>query len=112
MSGDKGMEKSSEAESNPPGTSVPPEVSRAVFLSCASHDADTANSICQYLESHGVSCWLAPRDVTPGSQYADESVGAINDASLSADDRRGWIAGALAAALAAGSPSRLMLLVR
>jgi len=54
--------------------------SRSVFLSYASHDADTANSVCQFLESHGVSCWLAPRDVKPGAQYADAIVRAINEA--------------------------------
>ena len=35
---------------------------------------------CQYLESHGVSCWLAPRDVRPGTEYADAIVAAINEA--------------------------------
>ncbi len=54
--------------------------SRSVFLSYAAHDAETANSICQFLESQGVSCWLAPRDVRPGTEYADAIVGAINDA--------------------------------
>jgi len=50
-----------------------------VFVSYASQDAAVANSIVQSLEQHGIKCWIAPRDVTPGSQYADEIVGAIND---------------------------------
>jgi len=54
--------------------------SRSVFLSYASHDAGTANTICQFLESYGLSCWLAPRDVQPGTEYADAIVGAINEA--------------------------------
>ena len=54
--------------------------SRSVFLSYASHDAETANKVCQSLEAHGISCWLAPRDVKPGTQYADAIVRAINDA--------------------------------
>ncbi len=62
------------------GESPPLGVAGAVFLSYASHDADTANSICQYLESHGVSCWLAPRNVRPGTVYADAIVRAINEA--------------------------------
>jgi TolB-like protein len=75
-----GMEKSSEAESDLSGTSTPAAASRSVFLSYASHDADTAQAVCQFLESHGVSCWMAPRDVKPGTPYADAIVRAINEA--------------------------------
>lgn len=53
---------------------------RAVFLSYASMDADVAGSICQFLESHGVSCWMAPRDVAPGALYADAIIRGINNA--------------------------------
>ena len=53
-----------------------------VFVSYASQDAAVANSVVESLESHGLKCWIAPRDVTPGSQYADEIVGAINDAKV------------------------------
>ncbi len=53
-----------------------------VFVSYASADASIANSIVENLEKQGVKCWLAPRDVTPGSQYADEIVGAINYAKI------------------------------
>jgi TIR domain len=80
MSGGEGMEKSSEAEAGPPGESAP-ITSRSVFLSYASHDAGTANSVCQFLESHGLSCWMAPRDVKPGTVYAEAIVRAINDAN-------------------------------
>jgi adenylate cyclase len=62
------------------GDSPPAGASRSVFLSYASHDADTANSICQFLENHGLSCWVAPRDVRPGTEYADAIVAAINEA--------------------------------
>src|ERR1035441_1992800 len=79
MAEDKGIRESSEAESVPPSESAP-ITSRSVFLSYASHDADTANSICQFLESHGLSCWVAPRDVRPGTEYADAIVAAINEA--------------------------------
>src|SRR5450631_3153674 len=80
MPGDEGVEKSSEMGSDPSGTSAPAAAFRSVFLSYASHDAGTANSVCQYLESHGSSCWLAPRDVRPGTEYADAIVAAINEA--------------------------------
>jgi TolB-like protein/Flp pilus assembly protein TadD len=51
-----------------------------VFISYASQDAAVANSIVENLEQHGLSCWLAPRDVKPGAQYADAIVEAINEA--------------------------------
>src|ERR1700685_1762328 len=53
-----------------------------VFVSYASQDASVANSIVENLERHGIKWWIAPRDVTPGSQYVDEIVGAINDARV------------------------------
>jgi TolB-like protein/tetratricopeptide (TPR) repeat protein len=53
-----------------------------VFVSYASQDVAIANSVVESLEKNGIRCWIAPRDVTPGSQYADEIVGAINDAKV------------------------------
>jgi TolB-like protein len=53
-----------------------------VFVSYASQDAAVANSIVENLEQHGIKCWIAPRDVTPGSKYADEIVEAINNAKV------------------------------
>jgi TolB-like protein/Tfp pilus assembly protein PilF len=50
------------------------------FVSYASQDAAVANSIVESLESRGVKCWMAPRDVKPGAQYADAIVRAINEA--------------------------------
>jgi TolB-like protein len=76
MAVDEGVGKSSEAEHQPSGVPAP------VFISYASQDAAAANSLVENLEQHGIKCWIAPRDVTPGSQYADEIVGAINDAKV------------------------------
>jgi TolB-like protein/Flp pilus assembly protein TadD len=55
---------------------------RDVFVSYASQDVAVADAIVATLEKSGSKCWIAPRDVTPGSQYADEIVGAINDAKI------------------------------
>jgi TolB-like protein/tetratricopeptide (TPR) repeat protein len=55
-------------------------LSHDVFVSYASHDAAVANSIVESLEAHGLKCWMAPRDVKPGAQYADAIVRAINEA--------------------------------
>ena len=54
----------------------------AVFISYASRDAAVANTIVKSLEQHGFKCWIAPRDVLPGTLYANEIVRAINDAIL------------------------------
>jgi adenylate cyclase len=79
MSGDKGVEGTSESVAQPPaGVAVG---ARIVFVSYASPDAEVAKQICQFLESHGVSCWMAPRDVKPGAVYADAIVRAINEAN-------------------------------
>ena len=51
-----------------------------VFISYASQDVAVANTIVQNLETHGVKCWIAPRDVTPGSHYADGIMSAISGA--------------------------------
>jgi TolB-like protein len=55
---------------------------RDVFVSYASQDAGLTNSIVENLEQHGFGCWIAPRDVVPGSLYADEIVRALNDAKI------------------------------
>src|SRR5580704_12460162 len=70
------------AESENPGS--PAETTtgpaRLLFISYASHDAEVAQKVCSALEAAGFPCWMAPRDVTPGAQYADAIVRAINEA--------------------------------
>jgi TolB-like protein len=56
--------------------------SHDVFVSYASQDGAVANAVVEALEKQGIKCWIAPRDVVPGSLYADEIVGAINDAKV------------------------------
>ena len=51
---------------------------RDVFLSYASQDIVIAEAACEALEHAGVTCWIAPRDVAPGTFYADEIVHAID----------------------------------
>jgi TolB-like protein/tetratricopeptide (TPR) repeat protein len=51
-----------------------------VFVSYASMDGAVATSIVENLEAQGVKCWVAPRDVKPGAQYADAIVRAITEA--------------------------------
>lgn len=50
-----------------------------VFVSYATSEKDVAESICEYLENNGVPCWIAPRNVVPGGNYASQIVGAIRE---------------------------------
>src|SRR5688500_10544408 len=51
-----------------------------VFISFASADAAVANAVVDSLERHGITCWIAPRDVRAGAVYADAIVRAISAA--------------------------------
>lgn len=52
-----------------------------VFISHSSHDTKYANNICAVLESHGVKCWIAPRDIKPGEAYPSEITRGIKDST-------------------------------
>ena len=42
-----------------------------VFLSHSSKDKKVADAACAVLEQRGVRCWIAPRDVPPGMEWAE-----------------------------------------
>src|SRR6478672_12554051 len=48
-----------------------------VFISHSSNNQTVANAVCAALESIGVRCWIAPRDVLPGRSYSGEITRAI-----------------------------------
>jgi TolB-like protein len=52
----------------------------SVFISYASQDAAVAAALVEALERHGTPCWIAPRNVKAGAQYAEAIVRAINEA--------------------------------
>jgi TolB-like protein len=55
---------------------------RAVFISYASHDTSLAQKACSALEAAGSPCWIAPRDVVPGTHYADGIVRALDESTV------------------------------
>jgi hypothetical protein len=57
-------------------------MSHDVFICHASEDRAIANAICSRLEQDRIRCWIAPRDVLPGSEYARSIVEAISGAKL------------------------------
>jgi TolB-like protein len=48
------------------------------FISYASQDSETAKAFVAALEEQGIRCWIAPRDVTARTFYADAIVHAID----------------------------------
>lgn len=58
------------------------DTSLDVFISYANPDKVVADAICHTLEEHGIKCWIAPRDVTPGTPYARAIIKAIKESHL------------------------------
>ena len=42
-----------------------------VFISYTSADSSTVHQMCKELEENGIKCWIAPRDVIAGEDYAN-----------------------------------------
>ncbi|MBQ3583280.1 MAG: toll/interleukin-1 receptor domain-containing protein, partial [Lachnospiraceae bacterium] len=52
---------------------------RDIFISHSSKDNKLASELCEYLEANGKSCFIAPRDIRYGKEYAEEIVDGIDD---------------------------------
>jgi len=48
-----------------------------IFISHSSKDGGVANRLCEYLEKKGEKCFLAPRDIRLGKEYAEEIIRGI-----------------------------------
>ena len=53
-----------------------------VFVSYATDDKVTADAVVAKLEQQQIRCWVAPRDIPPGKDYAQALVQAINGSSV------------------------------
>jgi hypothetical protein len=53
-----------------------------VFISHPEPDQSTAQAICDLLESNNVPCWIAPRDIPPGTVWRTVIYDAIHDCPL------------------------------
>lgn len=65
------------ANDRPRGTVV-----HDVFISSAADDKPVAEAVCAALERRGIRCWMAPRDVRPGSRYEDSIAEALDAAPV------------------------------
>src|SRR5262245_7656472 len=53
-----------------------------VFVSHSSKDKSTADAVCAMLESKGIRCWIAPRDIVPGKNWGESIVEALKGARV------------------------------
>ncbi len=53
-----------------------------VFISYASKDKIVADAVCVRLESSGIRCWIAPRDLVAGTSYGEAIIEAIHGAKV------------------------------
>lgn len=53
-----------------------------VFISYKTPDLASAERICSSLESQGIACWMAPRDIPPGSDWPSAVMHGIKGAKV------------------------------
>ncbi len=52
-------------------------MAQEVFSSYSSVDSTAGETVCLILEQNGISCWIAPRDITPGLDFAEAIIDGI-----------------------------------
>jgi hypothetical protein len=53
-----------------------------VFISHSSEDKTIVDAVCATLESRGLRCWVAPRDILPGVDWDEAIIDAISECEL------------------------------
>jgi hypothetical protein len=53
-----------------------------VFLSYSTKDKTWADAACAVLERHRIRCWIAPRDITPGDEWAVSIMNGLNGSRM------------------------------
>ncbi len=53
-----------------------------VMISHSHEDKPAADAACAALEARGIRCWIAPRDINPGQDWATSILQAIQDARI------------------------------
>ena len=54
-------------------------MSHVVFISHSSKDKPVADAVCSALETAGLTCWIAPRDITFGTDWSAAIVAALEE---------------------------------
>ena len=55
---------------------------KSVFISHSSKDAAEASQICEGLESRGLACWMAPRDIPIGTTYGSAIMDGVRECEV------------------------------
>jgi uncharacterized protein (TIGR02145 family) len=58
------------------------ESNQDVFISHSSADSKLAYAMCHYLEEKGIRCWVAPRDIQGGTEYAEAIIMGIRNCKI------------------------------
>ena len=53
-----------------------------IFISYSKEDKLTAEAICKELETSGVRCWIAPRDISEGDDWTAAIIGGMNQCQV------------------------------
>ncbi len=53
-----------------------------VFISHSAKDKATADAVCAMLETEGIRCWIAPRDVLPSMEWGEAIIDAIEQCRI------------------------------
>lgn len=83
---------------------------KEVFLSYSTKNSNEAAFVCKKIETAGMRCWIAPRDLLAGTNFADNIETALNNAKLlililsreSANSP--WVEGEVNTAFSSGMP--------
>ena len=54
---------------------------KQVFISYSTDDTAVVTTVRTYLEVQGIECWMAPRDIVPGQDYAEQIIDAIEEST-------------------------------
>ena len=60
------------------GDASPSPALHDVFVSHSSKDKLTADAVCSALESRGIRCWVAPRDIPPGANWGEAIIDGLS----------------------------------
>ncbi|EDY21873.1 hypothetical protein CfE428DRAFT_1119 [Chthoniobacter flavus Ellin428] len=57
-------------------------MSREIFISYSTEDRAVADNLCEALEATGLTCWIAPRNIEPGSSWTASIMNAISECRI------------------------------
>jgi hypothetical protein len=57
-------------------------MSHDVFISHSNKDKKWADAVCGVLEQNQVRCWIAPRDIIPGTEWKEAIIEGLNSCKI------------------------------